>query len=171
MSKVRMGEKVSPLVVTILPGPSSTDCPLGKVRWNTPSRQSHLLNGCGVSGGGRMKFTNPCRAGNGGSDRGCSYGRSARAFRDLEKDRAIAQIHRARSLLETKNGVGTQARDGQVGEGQLTARLRAGADRGAVAHEIIHAQLVAAQLVAGATLHRSLSGSHALLLIERRWPE
>jgi hypothetical protein len=63
---------------------------------------------------------------------------AARILRHAQEDRAAAQFDIAPSIIETKNRICAQARDGQVEESEFRPRIIAGAHTGALAHLIVY---------------------------------
>ncbi len=59
-------------------------------------------------------------------------------LRDAQENRAVLQVHRSCSLVEAKNGVRAQARNGEIGKRQFRARLNARAHGSSVADWIVH---------------------------------
>ena len=65
-----------------------------------------------------------------------SDGRAAASLGDLKKNGAVDKIHLPRAFFETESRVGAEAGDGQIVESQFAPRLRASANRGAMADKI-----------------------------------
>jgi hypothetical protein len=101
-----------------------------------PFQAKPLAEELRVTGGGGMKFADASGASDCGGDSNGSDCRAAASFGYLKKNRAVPKIHLPRAFIDTEDGVRAEASDGQIGESQFGARLRASANSGTTADKI-----------------------------------
>ena len=85
-----------------------------------------------------MSFKESGPASDGGCNSRCADLYFSPAARDLDQDRATAEVDLASLSVKTENRVCAETRDRKIGEGQLGARIHSRAHRGANRHVVVH---------------------------------